>query len=115
VTGSTGKPGMSRAAAGKSGAGAPAAGGAAARPRLVHTERGVVASDAQPKTRRVVIERQSRHPKYGKLVTTRTVLHAHDEANESKRGDTVEVQACRPVSATKRWRVTKVLERASGA
>lgn len=74
---------------------------------------GVVASDKRDKTRKVVVEFQSRHPKYGKYVRKRTVLHVHDEANESKVGDRVEVAQCRPISKTKSWRLVRVMDRAS--
>jgi small subunit ribosomal protein S17 len=74
---------------------------------------GVVQSDARDKTRKVAIEFSVRHPKYGKYISRRTVLHAHDERNESKAGDRVEVAECRPISKTKSWVVTRVLERAA--
>lgn len=73
---------------------------------------GVVESDKRDKTRTVVVNYQSQHPKYGKYLRKRTVLHVHDENNESKRGDQVEVAPSRPISKTKRWRVLRVLERA---
>lgn len=73
---------------------------------------GFVESDRADKTRRVVVRYLARHPKYGKYVKKRTVLHAHDETNESKVGDRVEVTPCRPYSKTKRWQVVRVLERA---
>ncbi len=52
------------------------------------------------------------HPKYGKEVKRKTVLHAHDEKNECKVGDTVEVSETRPISKLKRWRVVRVVEAA---
>lgn len=70
---------------------------------------GMVASDARDKTRKVVVEYMSRHPKYGKYVKRRTVLHVHDESNESHVGDRVEVVPCRPVSKTKSWRLLRVM------
>ena len=54
---------------------------------------GVVTTDKRDKTRKVVVEYQLRHPKYGKYVKKRTVLHVHDEANESKVGDRVLVMS----------------------
>jgi small subunit ribosomal protein S17 len=77
------------------------------------TSLGVVASDKRDKTRKVVVEFQTRHPKYGKYVKKRTVLHVHDEANESHAGDRVEVAPCRPISKTKSWRLVRVVSRAN--
>jgi small subunit ribosomal protein S17 len=73
---------------------------------------GVVESDKRDKTRKVVINYLARHPKYGKYVRKRTVLHVHDEANASHKGDRVEVAPCRPHSKTKRWRLVRVVESA---
>ena len=73
---------------------------------------GVVQSDARDKTRTVVIQYSARHPKYGKYVRRRTVLHAHDESNISKKGDSVEVAECRPISKTKSWVVLRVVNEA---
>lgn len=72
---------------------------------------GVVQSDKRDKTRKVVIGYMAKHPKYGKYVKKRTVLHVHDEANESREGDVVEVVQCRPISKTKSWRLNRVVER----
>ncbi|MAY73274.1 MAG: 30S ribosomal protein S17 [Phycisphaerae bacterium] len=76
---------------------------------------GVVESDARDKTRRVVIAYQAKHPKYGKFISKRTVLHVHDEQNESRVGDKVEIGQCRPISKTKCWRLLRVVERAPEA
>jgi len=73
---------------------------------------GRVVSSKMNKTITVLIERRVRHPLYGKIVTRRTKLHAHDEANECKEGDLVKIEECRPLSRTKSWRLVKVLERA---
>jgi len=81
-----------------------------ARPRR-KTEIGVVASDKMNKTRRVVVERLIPHPKYGKMMRRRTVCHAHDEANESHRGDLVEIMETRPLSKFKRWRVVRIVRK----
>jgi small subunit ribosomal protein S17 len=78
---------------------------------LRKSEIGVVASDKMNKTRRVVVERLIPHPKYGKLMRRRTVCHAHDEANESHRGDTVEIMETRPLSKLKRWRVVRIVRK----
>jgi small subunit ribosomal protein S17 len=75
------------------------------------TEVGVVASDKMNKTRRVVVERLVPHPKYGKMMRRRTVCHAHDEANESHVGDTVEIMETRPLSKLKRWRVVRIIRK----
>ena len=79
---------------------------------LLRTIRGVVASDKGQKTIRVLVEYQTRHPKYGKFLKRRTVLHAHDETNDAKEGDTVEITECRPLSKTKHHRLLRVVERA---
>ena len=75
---------------------------------------GVVETDARDKTRKVVINYLDRHPKYGKYVRKRTVLHVHDEENASHKGDRVEVAPCRPISKTKQWRLVRVVEAARG-
>ncbi len=73
---------------------------------------GRVVSNKMNKTITVLVERRVRHPLYGKIVTRRTKLHAHDEANECKEGDLVQIEECRPLSRSKSWRLVKVLERA---
>jgi small subunit ribosomal protein S17 len=73
---------------------------------------GVVTRDKNLKTRRVEVERLVRHPKYGKYVKQRTICYAHDEANESHLGDTVEIMESRPMSRTKRWRLVRVVAKA---
>ncbi|MCS6969957.1 MAG: 30S ribosomal protein S17 [Planctomycetota bacterium] len=83
------------------------------RPRGLHKRViGVVTSDKMNKTRTVSVTEQYRHPKYGKYIKRTLKFHVHDERNESKEGDTVLIIECRPLSATKRWRLMKVLERA---
>ncbi|RMH13892.1 MAG: 30S ribosomal protein S17 [Planctomycetota bacterium] len=74
---------------------------------------GIVETDARDKTRKVVIRYQAQHPKYGKYVSRRTVLHVHDANNESHKGDVVEVAPCRPVSKTKSWRLVRVVDKRS--
>ena len=61
----------------------------------------------------VQVERRIRHPLYGKFITRRTRLHAHDANNDCKEGDLVQIEECRPLSRTKSWQLVKVLERAS--
>jgi len=72
---------------------------------------GIVESDTRDKTRKVVVGYMAKHPKYGKYLRHRTVLHVHDESNECHRGDTVEVAPCRPMSKTKSWRLVRVIRR----
>ncbi len=74
---------------------------------------GVVESDARDKSRKVVIHYKSKHPKYGKYVSKRTVLHVHDEKNESSMGDVVEIVQCRPISKTKSWKLNRIVEKRS--
>jgi len=78
----------------------------------VATRIGVVESDARDKTRKVVVGYLSRHPKYGKYVRKRTVLQVHDEKNESRKGDRVEVAPCVRKSKTKSWALVRVVEAA---
>ncbi len=80
--------------------------------QTVATRIGVVESDKRDKTRRVTVRFSAPHPKYGKYVANRTILHVHDEKNESKLGDRVEVAPCRPVSKTKTWKLVRIVERA---
>ena len=73
------------------------------------TEIGVVKSDKMTKTRRVEIERLVPHPKYGKFLRRRTVCHAHDETNQTRVGDLVEIMETRPLSKLKRWRIVRIV------
>ena len=73
---------------------------------------GIVVSDKADKTIVVQIDLARQHRTYGKIVRTSTKLHAHDERNEAGTGDTVRVVETRPLSATKRWRLIEILERA---
>jgi len=74
---------------------------------------GRVVSDKMDKTITVLIERQVKHPLYGKFIKRSTKVHAHDESNECSAGDTVVVEQCRPLSKSKTWRLVKVVEKAS--
>ena len=86
---------------------------ATAAPRNARKVRvGLVVSDKMDKTITVAIERQVKHPIYGKFIKKTTKLHAHDEANDAHAGDTVRIQETRPLSKTKRWRLVEVVERA---
>jgi small subunit ribosomal protein S17 len=73
---------------------------------------GVVVSDARDKTVTVLVKDSKRHPKYGKTVPVRKKYHAHDEGNDAREGDTVRIEETRPISKSKRWRVSEVVERA---
>lgn len=87
----------------------------ATRPTTRPTTRvGIVESDKRDKTRTVVCANVAMHPKYGKFVRTRTVLHVHDENNTCRLGDLVEVKPCRPMSKTKRWALVKVVQQGVG-
>ena len=74
---------------------------------------GVVTSDSRDKSCKVEISFSAKHPKYGKYVRRRTLIHAHDENNGAKLGDRVEIAECRPISKTKSWVVTRVVEAAN--
>ena len=80
--------------------------------RAARNVTGRVVSDKMHKTITVQVERRVQHPVYGKFLTRRTKLHAHDENNDGKPGDLVMIEQCRPLSKTKTWRLVKVLERA---
>ncbi|MDD5655763.1 MAG: 30S ribosomal protein S17 [Elusimicrobia bacterium] len=73
---------------------------------------GVVVSDRMNKTRVVEITRQVRHPFYEKIVKRTSRFSVHDEANESRLGDLVEIMGTRPLSRTKRWRLVRVVKAA---
>ena len=74
----------------------------AARKPLVQTVTGRVVSDKMDKTVTVLVERRSKHPIYGKVVIKSNKYHAHDESNECKTGDLVEIQATRKLSKLRR-------------
>jgi small subunit ribosomal protein S17 len=73
---------------------------------------GVVVSDKMDKTIVVRVERQTRHPLYGKVIRRHKKYHAHDENNEAREGDRVVILESRPLSRTKRWVLTEIVERA---
>lgn len=73
---------------------------------------GKVISDKMDKTRVITVERREKDPIYGKYVQRSSKLHAHDEKNISKMGDTVLIKQSRPLSRTKNWELVKVLEKA---
>lgn len=73
---------------------------------------GTVASNSGDKSIKVVIPYKIPHPRYGKIINRKTVVHAHDEKNEAKRGDKVKIMETRPISKLKRFRVTEIVEKA---
>jgi small subunit ribosomal protein S17 len=79
---------------------------------LKRTLIGKVTSDKMDKTVTVLIERSVKHPLYGKIMTVSKKYHAHDETNQVKTGDTVEIAEGRPISRTKAWTVTRVVQAA---
>jgi len=79
---------------------------------LRKTRVGLVVSDKMDKTVVVAIVDNVKHPVYGKVIKRTLKVHAHDENNECGIGDKVEVMETRPLSKTKRWRVTEILEKA---
>lgn len=79
---------------------------------MVQTLTGRVVSDKMDKTVTVLVERRVKHALYGKIVMKSAKHHAHDEKNECKVGDLVEIAATRKLSKTKAWRVSNILERA---
>ena len=83
-----------------------------AKTSLKRTLVGKVVSDKRAKTVTVLVERRVKHELYGKIVARSRKYHAHDENNEYKLGDVVEISEGRPVSKTKAWYVTRLVEKA---
>jgi small subunit ribosomal protein S17 len=81
--------------------------------KVVRTLTGRVVSDKMNKTVTVLVERRVKHPVIGKVIRLSKKYHAHDENNECHEGDLVEIAESRPVSKTKSWSVTKLVERAN--
>lgn len=73
---------------------------------------GRVVSDKRSKTVTVLVERRAKHELYGKIVARSRKYHAHDEKGEYKMGDLVEIAEGRPISKTKSWTVTRLVEKA---
>lgn len=73
---------------------------------------GRVVSDKMDKTVTVLIERRVKHPMYDKIIVRSRKYHAHNESNEAKAGDLVEIQETRPVSKSKSWAVSRLIEKA---
>jgi small subunit ribosomal protein S17 len=84
---------------------------AAARPKNTRTLIGKVVSDKRSKTVTVQIERRTKHELYGKIVAKSSKYHAHDEKGEYKLGDVVEIAESRPISKTKSWVVTRLVQK----
>jgi small subunit ribosomal protein S17 len=84
----------------------------APRKTIIRTLTGRVVSDKMNKTVTVLVERRVKHALYGKVVTKSSKYHAHDENNEFKEGDLVEIEACRKLAKTKAYRVTRLIEKA---
>lgn len=73
---------------------------------------GIVVSSKMDKSISIAVQRQIKHPIYGKFIKRTTKLMAHDENNEAKEGDTVRIMETRPLSKSKRWRLTEIIEKA---
>jgi len=80
--------------------------------KKVRTVTGTVFSKSGSKSIKVVIDYKVKHPKYGKYVKRSTKLGVHDEHDQARVGDLVEIAECRPYSKTKSWRLVRVLEKA---
>ena len=80
--------------------------------KVRRTLTGRVVSDKMQKTVTVVVERRVKHPVIGKVITRSRKYHAHVEGLEAGTGDMVQIEECAPISKTKAWRVTQVVEKA---
>lgn len=85
------------------------------RAKVVRALVGKVVSDARDKTVTVLVERRVKHELYGKIVAKSNKYHAHDEKNEYHIGDVVEITESRPLSKTKNWVVSRLVEKAQAA
>ncbi|SCK10197.1 30S ribosomal protein S17 [Vogesella sp. LIG4] len=83
--------------------------------KMARTLTGKVVSDKMDKTVTVLVERKVKHPIYGKIIRRSKKFHAHDENNEYNVGDVVVISETRPVSKTKAWAVTALVEKARQA
>ena len=84
-----------------------------AKKSLTRTLVGKVVSDKRAKTVTVLVERRVKHELYGKIVSLSCQYHAHDEKGEYKMGDTIEITESRPISKTKNWVVSKLIQKAA--
>ena len=80
--------------------------------KVTRTFVGKVVSDKRAKTITVLVERRVKHELYGKIIGRSSKYHAHDEKGEYKMGDVVEITESRPISKTKSWVVTRLVEKA---
>lgn len=80
--------------------------------KKARTVTGKVVSDKMEKSITVSVERSYAHPLFGKYVRRSTKLHAHDEENSARIGDTVTIQETRPISRTKTWKLVEIVEQA---
>ena len=85
---------------------------AQAKTKVTRTFVGKVVSDKRAKTITVLVERRVKHELYGKIIGKSNKYHAHDEKDEYKMGDVVEITESRPISKTKSWVVTRLVEKA---
>lgn len=81
--------------------------------KIIKKQRAVVISKSSDKTIKVQIDYLMKHPKYGKYLRRRTRLAVHDPKNLAGVGDIVEITECRPISKTKSWRLTNVIQKAA--
>ena len=84
-----------------------------AKPSLKRTLVGKVVSDKRTKTLTVLVERRVKHPIYDKIMIKSSKYHAHDENGEYKMGDTIEITESRPLSKTKNWVATRLVQKAA--
>jgi small subunit ribosomal protein S17 len=84
-----------------------------AKTSLKRTLIGKVVSDKRAKTVTVLVERRVKHPIYDKIVIKSSKYHAHDESGEYKMGDVIEIAESRPISKTKNWVVTRLVQKAA--
>jgi len=91
----------------------PAAESATKPTKVTRTFVGKVVSDKRAKTITVLVERRVKHELYGKIIGRSSKYHAHDEKGEYKMGDVVEITESRPISKTKSWVVTRLVEKAN--
>jgi small subunit ribosomal protein S17 len=82
------------------------------KPKVVRTFIGRVVSDKRQKSVTVLVERRAKHELYGKIIARSNKFHAHDESGIYRLGDLVEITESRPISKTKSWVVTRLVEKA---
>jgi small subunit ribosomal protein S17 len=81
------------------------------KPQTSRTLTGRVVSDRKQKTVTVLVQRRVKHPVVGKIITLSKKFHAHVDSGEVRNGDLVEIAECRPISRTKSWKVTRLIEK----